>query len=381
MQSVSEPLQAENSVRHSKARARILILTTDIGAGHDLPAHYLAREFERISPGAQVAIVDCVDEMGRVASSILKDNSRFTFDRLPQAFELQYWLATKFEATRKLSQRLLMFFGEGPMLRVVEEHRPDLIVSTYPGSTAILGELRLKGKLNVPVYSAITDLAGLHFWAHPGVDLHFIIHPESTQEVEAIAGPGSALLARAPSSPDFFKERTCDEARNALGLPLGIKIVAVSGGGWGIGDVVGALEAVLSFEDVVAFCLCGNNDELHRKIEQGYGDDPRVFTIGFTDKMSDVLAAADVLVHSTAGLTVLEAMIRGCSVISFGFHVGHVRVNNEAYDRFGLVHTAKSKGELTEKLGQALHEQRSPDPSFTKLPLPAEVMMERSGLL
>ncbi len=47
--------------------------------------------------------------------------------------------------------------------------------------------------------------------------------------------------------------------------------------------------------------------------------------LGFTDQMSDLLAAADAMVHSTAGLTVLEAQIRGCPVISYGFAVGHMR--------------------------------------------------------
>ena len=44
------------------------------------------------------------------------------------------------------------------------------------------------------MHSSITDLAGLHFWAHPGIDLHFVTHPESIEEVERIAGPGSVAL-------------------------------------------------------------------------------------------------------------------------------------------------------------------------------------------
>ena len=44
--------------------------------------------------------------------------------------------------------------------------------------------------------------------------------------------------------------------------------------------------------------------------------------IGFTEQMSDWMAAADAMVHSTAGLTVLEAHIRGCPVVSYGFSAG-----------------------------------------------------------
>ena len=56
--------------------------------------------------------------------------------------------------------------------------------------------------------------------------------------------------------------------------------------------------------------------------------------------MGDWLAAADALIHSTVGLTVLEAIIRGCPVISYGWGRGHIRANNHAYRRFGLAEVA-----------------------------------------
>ena len=62
--------------------------------------------------------------------------------------------------------------------------------------------------------------------------------------------------------------------------------------------------------------------------------------------MSDLLAAADVLVHSTAGLTVLEAQIRGTRVISYGWGRGHIRANNRAYERLGLAAVARTPEQL-----------------------------------
>ena len=51
----------------------------------------------------------------------------------------------------------------------------------------------------------------------------------------------------------------------------------------------------------------------------------------------DLLAAADVLVHSSAGLTVLEAIIRGCPVVSYGFGADPViRTADQMQRQFGL---------------------------------------------
>ena len=90
--------------------------------------------------------------------------------------------------------------------------------------------------------------------------------------------------------------------------------------------------------------------------------------LGFTEQMSDWMAAADAMVHSTAGLTVLEAHIRGCPVVSFGFSAGHLRANNAAFERFGLAEVARSEHELAASLRHLTRERRPPDSSFASLP-------------
>ena len=84
--------------------------------------------------------------------------------------------------------------------------------------------------------------------------------------------------------------------------------------------------------------------------------------------MSDWMAAADAMIHATAGLTVLEAHIRGCPVVSYGFSAGHLRANNAAFERFGLAEVARSKHELESVLRHVTRERRSPDSSFASLP-------------
>ncbi len=84
--------------------------------------------------------------------------------------------------------------------------------------------------------------------------------------------------------------------------------------------------------------------------------------------MPDLLAASDVLVHSTAGLTVLEALMLGCRVVSYGWGRAHVRINNEAYVREGLAEVATNRLELGAALRRSLELPRTPDPSFAALP-------------
>jgi UDP-N-acetylglucosamine:LPS N-acetylglucosamine transferase len=271
----------------------------------------------------------------------------------------------EFAPTRWLCRRLGTMLGGRGLLRLIRSHQPDLIVSTYPGTTAVLGELRLRGRIKVPCYSSITDLAGLQFWAHPGIDLHFVTHPESIEEVERIAGPGSARWARPPTTAAFLESRDRGEARRALGLPQKGIVVAVSGGGWGVGDLIGATRAALkTAPDATVLVLCGHNETSRKRAETQFAGDRRVRVMGFTDQMSDVLAAADALVHSSVGLTVLEALIRGCPVISYGFGYGHVRASNRALERFRLAQVVRRESELGPALQNALGSRPEPDGRF-----------------
>jgi len=347
---------------------RVLVLTADIGEGHDLPARMIKAEVEGEILGAEVEIADGLKAMGRVLTAVVRGGSKVTFRWMPWLFDLQYWLITKFAPTRWLAHHLNYALGAHGLLRLIEKHDPDVVISTYPGVTAVLGMLRENRRLLIPVQSAITDLAGLRYWAHPGVDMHYVTHPESIEEVERLAGPGSVEWTRPPISPEFLMPRTRVDARKALDVPAHARLVLVSGGGWGIGDLEGAIEVALSGKDTTVVCITGRNEVAREKLEQRYGGNERVRILGFTDRMSDWMAAADAMVHSTAGLTVLEAHIRGCPVVSFGFSAGHLRANNAAFERFGLAEVARTEHELEGVLRHLSRERRPPDSSFASLP-------------
>jgi UDP-glucose 4-epimerase len=361
----------------AEARPRqILIISADIGEGHDLPARAVAREFRDEDPDANIAIVNGLPAMGWFLTKLLRDNSAFMFRWVPWWFDFQYRLFMGVAPTRWLALRLLTGLGRRGLMRLIRSHNPDVIVSTYPGVTAVLGELRRTRRLKVPCYSSITDLAGMQYWAHPGIDLHFVTHPETIEEVESIGGPGSVRWAKPPTAPSFLANRSRADARRALALPGDdTKVIAVSGGGWGVGDLLGATRAALQVPDAIVLCLCGRNDKLRVRVSRELGTEPRLRIMGFTDRMGDVLAASDALIHSSAGLTVLEAIIRGCPVISYGFGYGHVRVSNQALERFGLAQVAREVSDIEPALERALAYRPEPDARFARRPSTASLIM------
>jgi UDP-N-acetylglucosamine:LPS N-acetylglucosamine transferase len=349
---------------------RILILTASVGAGHDQPAFALAEQLRAEHGDVDVMTEDALAVMGRAVSAMSEDAATIVFYRFKWVWDLGFWLFTGPRPTRVGTQQLLTRLGAPGLLRLIAATRPDVIVSTYPNVTEVLGRLRGAGRIDVPVCAAITDLAAMHYWATPGADVHFITHPESDAEVRKVAGATSAVhCVHGFTRPEFLVPRPMAEARAALALPPVGKIVLVSGGGWGVGDVAGAVEEALALEQVSqVVSLCGHNAGLRERIAERFRDEPRVRVEGFTDQMPEWLAAVDVLVHSTGGLTVLEALMRGTPAISYGWGRGHVRVNNRAFTRFGLARVVPSRDGLGAALSETLAAPRRVDPRFAMLP-------------
>jgi processive 1,2-diacylglycerol beta-glucosyltransferase len=339
----SLPPGADPSVR------RVLILSADVGEGHAAAARALAAQLEQAPDPTEVTVIDGLAAMGRVLRPVVEDGYRIQLRFIPWSYSIIYFLLEHVGPLRLLASRLLCLFGSRPLARTIAEHEPDVVVSTYPAVTVVLARLRRTRRVSVPTVATITDLTGLFFWAQRGIDMHMVMYVESMPSVERIAGRGSVSRVRPLISSEFLEPRCPQEARRALGLPQEGHVVVVSGGGWGVGDVEGAVREFIRVPEASSIvCLAGRNEHLAAKLRARFAAEPRVRVLGFTDRMPEVLAAADVLVHSTGGVTCLEAMAAGTPVVSYGLPVGHARVNTRAMAALDIVRLANDTSELRE---------------------------------
>jgi UDP-N-acetylglucosamine:LPS N-acetylglucosamine transferase len=347
---------------------RILILTASVGEGHDRPARWLAEQLRGERPDTVVLVEDSLQVMGRVVATISEAAPRVVFYRLRWLWDLGFWAFAGLSPARALSQRVLTRLGAPGLLALVERSRPDVVVSVYPQTSEVLARLRRSGRLRVPVLAGITDVAALDYWACRGADAYLVTQPEAIAEVRKIAGVDADVhTVTGFTDPVFYGPRSRADARQALGLDPEATIVLVSGGGWGVGDIEGAVRESLAVAGADVVCLTGRNGELRATLTRRFAEEPRVRVEGFTDVMGEWLAAGDALVHSTGGLTVLEAMLRGCPVVSYGWGRGHIRKHNDAFRRYGLADVVERRSELRGALERALAAGRTETSGFADL--------------
>ena len=356
-----------------RSGARALILSAMVGYGHHASALALQEELAHAAPELTVVVRDGLDGGGwsRLYLERLLRRQMLSF---PRSYSWSFALL-RMPGTRQLAMRLAAQASSRQLSALIAAERPSVIVSTYPAVTAVLGAMRRRGALEIPVCSLITDVAGLHFWAHPGIDLHIACYEESLREIAAISAGAPARQVSPPVARAHRHGRARSSCLKQLGLAADRPLVVVSGGGWGVGDLDGAVRVALSRADVQVAVACGNNDRLTRRLRARYAGDRRVRVLGFTERMPELLGGASALVHSTGGVTCLEAAVHGCPVIAYGFGHGHLRENLRAMRGSGLLLHAADRAELRVRLDEALSSERG-EREATELPSASSQILE-----
>ncbi len=257
--------------RRAPGPHRVLILSADVGEGHAAAARALQQQIQASEQHAEVTVIDGLAAMGPLVRPVVEDGYRVQLRFMPWTYTMVYWLLEKVMPIRVLARRLLCLLGSRPLARAIAEHDPDVVVSTYPAVTVVLARLRRTGEVRCSTVATITDLTGLFFWAQPGIDMHLVMYGESMSSVERIAGRGSVQLVRPLISAEFLESRCPLDARRALGLSEEGRTVVVSGGGWGVGDIEGAVREFTRVPEVSNIvCLAGRNEQLAEKLREAF---------------------------------------------------------------------------------------------------------------
>jgi UDP-N-acetylglucosamine:LPS N-acetylglucosamine transferase len=312
-----------------------------MGAGHDGAAKELRRRLE--ASGHRVEVVDFLDAVAFHIGPVLRWFYQVQLRMAPWSYEMSYKLAPLLRAPAVM---LDTWLTRRKLKRLIKEFRPDAVVSVYPLASLVLGRMRRKKQLRVPVLTYLTDFAVHSLWVHRGIDRHLAVSEISAEA--ATSRGGRHAVARGPLVSDKFRDATYDRdaVRTNLGLAPEDRAVLVVAGSWGVGDVVATVEAIGRSGEFHPITVCGRDDNLRAELEQGgYGT-----VIGWTDEMPALMSAADALVENAGGLTCMEAFAVGLPVITFKPIAGHGKDNAEMMARAGVNCYARDDDELHERL-------------------------------
>jgi UDP-N-acetylglucosamine:LPS N-acetylglucosamine transferase len=339
-----------------RAPERLLVVSANIGEGHNATARAVEERAGRLWPDCEIRRVDTLARMGAWVGPGFRWIYRVNVDTTPWLYDFFYRALWRYPWFATASCRFTGAWSGIRLAPIIAEYRPDLVVSTYPLGTGGLDWMRRHGGVNVPVAAIISDFAPHPFWVYPEIDLHYVASEASLRAMYR-ARPDARGAVGAPPVVSAFAPTDPSAARRRCGLPDERLIVLVSCGSLGFGSVERAVDAALAAgPHVCVVAACGRNEALRARLAARHEPAQRLIPLGWTDQMAALTAAADVVVTNAGGATALEAVACGRAVLMFEPIAGHGKANAALMAAAGLATLCPGPMELTSALRMLIAE-------------------------
>jgi hypothetical protein len=342
-----------------------VIISASVGSGHDGAAAELERRLS--ATGATVDRHDFIDLMPRRTGVLLRSCYRRQLEVAPRSWG---WLLA---AGRHRALAAPTRLADSGTLRVAGAGA-DVVVSTYPLASQVLGRLRRTGQLRTPAVTYLTDMSVHPQWIADGVDLHLAIHEEPAAQARALGARDVRVVM--PMVDPAFTRPGPRSSRERWGLPEDVPLALIVAGAWGVGDIEQTAREVAATGLAVPVVACGQNERLRRRL----AGSAYAVALSWIDDMPALLRSCQVVVQNAGGLSSLEALHAGVPIVTYRSLPGHGRGNAEALDRAGWVPWLRTPGELAGGLRAALTPHRDrpdlggPSPEsiiLSRMPVPA----------
>jgi UDP-N-acetylglucosamine:LPS N-acetylglucosamine transferase len=300
---------------------RILILTVDSGSGHRSAANAIAAAL-REGYGDRCSI-EIVNPMADRRTPAILRRSSADYDRivrvLPGLYKLGYE-ATDEPVPSSVIENALRLMMLDVMRALVNHHRPDVIVTTYPLYQYPLETVFALQRRTIPLVNVVTDLVTLHrLWFSPVADLCLVPTPQAQELALSHGLPAERVrLTGIPVHPRLVRrERSPAELRAELGLrPELTTFLAL--GSPRVPQLAEMLTAVNhSGLPIQLLAVAGGDVGLYQQLQNTTWHLPvRVFH--YVHDMAPLYQAADGLISKAGGLTVAEALACGLPLLLIG---------------------------------------------------------------
>ncbi len=371
-------------VEPEAVKPRVLVMHASVGSGHRSAAYAIAHAFELLrdeahAPGSdideaqaalipedlEVEVIDVLD-WGRIVFDGDKTASMFTGATRPL-----YDLTWRYTLTGRLlwgggtvwSRVMYPSFTE-----YVTKVKPIAIVCTHITAANVAVGARMLSGLEFPIVCVPTDYETEGLWPHRNADLFCVANESMAETLRPRKIPDERILITGiPTREDFRRTYDKQETRARLGLPQDKTIVLALAGAHLPRPYVhfrDALDKVLPylhrFKELHLAIVAGKDAEYARHLRTECEDLglSNVTILDYVEGMADLMAASDLVICKSGGLTVTECLCAQVPMVLLGRAYGQEKANVNMLTSTGAALHVTTARELIDAL---LHIAQNPE--------------------
>lgn len=300
---------------------KVLLLSASAGAGHVRAAQAIEKAFVEIGDATgerrEVQHLDILNYTNKVFRHLY---SKAYIDLVNKMPEVPGWFYDKLDKPWKNERRRLALdkLNTRPLVKLLREYHPDLIVCTHFLPAEIVSWLKAKERLSSRQVIVVTDFDVHAMWLVHHYERYFVAIDEARVYLEALGIPPDKItVSGIPIDPVFARVKDKQEMRAKHGLAPDRTTILLSAGGFGVGSVDALIAAMMPLKhraQIVA--ICGRNEELKHRLSRQAArlkEDAAVSVkpFGYTNEIDELMTASDIVVGKPGGLTTSEALAKG----------------------------------------------------------------------
>jgi processive 1,2-diacylglycerol beta-glucosyltransferase len=296
---------------------KVLILSASAGAGHLRAADAIDKAFKQSGAASETRNIDVLDYTNKVFRHLY---SKAYLDMVNSMPEAMGWLYDFLDKPWKNERRRLALdkLNTRPLVKLLKEYKPDIVVCTHFLPAEILSWLKAKERLRCPQAIVVTDFDVHAMWLCHHYEQYFVALDETRAHMEKLGIPANKLTVTGiPIDPVFSITKDKREMRIKHGLAADKTTILVSAGGFGVGRIEDLWTSLTEIRnEAQILVLCGRNEELKKKLDKLTAKLPanspvKMLNLGFTTQMDELMSASDILLGKPGGLTTSEALAKG----------------------------------------------------------------------
>lgn len=309
---------------------KVYIFTGSTGAGHNLAAQSLKESLDKA--GFNAEIYDAFKESSMTLDKFITKGYQQMVMNVPKLYEQMY---NQFNNMNRFQQSIfqtLTRIMNPEIVPLIQAGNPDLIITTHPFVTNVLGTLKEHHAFNIPVLSIVTDYKIHTLYLKKMIDA-YVVGSEYTKEtmIEKGVSPDIIFSYGIPIREMFLennhiKAEVKKEDENIIGTIL------LMAGSLGSKQMEKAFTALLKVrEKIRIIVVCGNNPKIENEIRtlnnRNLSENKIVEIYGFVNNVSELMGESDAIISKPGGLTTTEAIVKNIPMIIPFYYPGQEEEN------------------------------------------------------
>ena len=323
---------------------KVLIFYAAYGGGHLSAAKSIKSYIDENYSDAETLMIDCVKYVDKFFEKITTSAYKEMAKKAPWAWKKVYdnsqegLLGKVSNDTNKLMAKKI--------LKLFNEFKPDIVISTHPFSSQMTTILKKKGDIDCKLATILTDYAPHDQWVVNSdfVDYFFVScdSMKNTLIEKNKIDTNKIFVTGIPISKRFLEKYDKEKIYNDFELSSKKKTVLFFGGGeFGLGKArtVAILDILAkSKKDIQVIAISGRNQKMENSfnkvvINNNKQDSFKVFS--YTDKVPELMAIADLVITKPGGLTTSESLASGLPIIAINPIPGQEEENAKFLENSG----------------------------------------------